>query len=320
MYTLFIFYLLHIRSLPAVPLSIFHNKVFEIWLGTPHNSAVVIVRVGALFAAPPSETSQFETIKNEWKRKALQCVWRWAARGRQRGSLTPQAQVDGKSLMQWRKWTTVQRLVPCRLRKKGTDALCVEGEWRVGSRILMKGWDYFPKWHGLGFLQMRILQRWHSTWEHGIPPGTELSHDLNAKRKGILFISEFSVVVLFFYLTSLGCEWTQSEIWIWAKHFCFSSSATVWQWFCRYPLAPLWTLTTSRRREWRRSGDRSSVNSGSPARLKQQVRVKYRFRFWPFITAPRSWLRSWEGTDSKVVDRITRRLSTMPKRFTSSTW
>lgn len=38
-------------------------------------------------------------------------------------------------------------------------------EWRVGYRTLMKNWDYFPKWHGFAPMQMRILQRWHSTWE-----------------------------------------------------------------------------------------------------------------------------------------------------------
>lgn len=54
----------------------------------------------------------------------------------------------------------------------------------------MKIWDYFPEWHGFAPTQMRISQRWHSTWENGIPPGTGLTHDLYENIKGILFKSE----------------------------------------------------------------------------------------------------------------------------------
>lgn len=163
---------------------------------------------------------------------------------------------------------------------------------------------------------MLTLQRWHSTWENGIPSGTRLTNDLNEKRKGD------SIQIGNFLPLSLDTPrlWVDSEIWIWEMRFCFSSFQIVWQWLCRYPRAPLWTLATSRKREWRRSGDRFSVNCGWPVRLKQQVQVRYRFRSWPFTTAPRSSLRSWEENAIRVVDRITRRLTTMPKRFTSSTW
>lgn len=187
----------------------------------------------------PTKTSQL-VITYKWERSELECVWGWAARSYQRGALAPKhkwmerAQCNGE---------TEQRCTVSRAEREETFAWG-KGGWILGKRLLMKNWDpFFSKWHGFVPMQMRFLQRWHSTWKkNGNLPGTELTHDLNEKRKGVLFSSELCFA--FFYLTSIGCKRTHSEIWIWSMHFCFSSCQTVWQWLCRYPLAPLWTSTT----------------------------------------------------------------------------
>lgn len=42
---------------------------------------------------------------------------------------------------------------------------------------------------------MRIWQRWHSTWENGISPGSELTQDLNEKRKGFCLNRNLVLIV-----------------------------------------------------------------------------------------------------------------------------
>lgn len=161
----------------------------------------------------------------------------------------------------------------------------------------MRKWDFFRN-------------RTHSRLEFNI--------HIYIKRDSITIGIRFFFCI-FLSLRLLDQLWVNAT-WIWAKLSCFSSFATVSQWLSHCPLAPLWISTTSGKRGWRRCADRFWVNSGWPVRLRQRGRPRYPFRFWPFITAPRSSSRSWEETGSRVADRIAQRLSTTPKRFTSSTW
>lgn len=109
----------------------------------------------------PTKTSQL-VITYKWERSELECIWGWAARSYQRGALAPKhkwmerAQCNGE---------TEQRCTVSRAEREETFAWG-KGGWILGKRLLMKNWDpFFPKWHGFVPMQMRFLQRWHSTWK-----------------------------------------------------------------------------------------------------------------------------------------------------------
>lgn len=200
------------------------------------------------------KTSQL-VITYKCERGAFECIWGWAAGSYHRGALAPRhkwmerAQCNGETEPRCRDWCAVNRG-----KREETVAWDKGGmNFRINS-FNEELRSFFSEWHGFVPIKMRFLQRWHSTWEkwESSRNRTYSRPEWKEKREFYsfrnFFYFGFSLGLFFFfaffYLTSIGCERTHSEIWIWSMHFCFSSCQTVWQWLCRYPLAPLWTSIT----------------------------------------------------------------------------
>lgn len=107
---------------------------------------------------------------------------------------------------------------------------------------------------------------------------------------------------------------------IWVRLYCSSSSSTARLWARPCPLVPPWISTMWRGRGSRRSGVRYWASSGWRVPRSPSDRTRSPIRSKRCITAPRSYWRSWGGIGSKVAVRTTPRLSTMPRRYTNSTW
>lgn len=112
----------------------------------------------------------------------------------------------------------------------------------------------------------------------------------------------------------------QRERCIWARLYCLSSSSTAQLWARACQLVPPWILTMWKGRGSRRYEVRFWASSDWRVLRSPSDRIKSLIRSKRCITAPRSYWRSLGGIGSKVAVRTTQRQSTMPKRYTNSTW
>lgn len=119
---------------------------------------------------------------------------------------------------------------------------------------------------------------------------------------------------------SCAANQMQTERCIWVRLYCSSSSSTaqLWARLCR--LVPPWISTTWKGSGSRRYGVRSWANSDWRVLRTPSDRVRSPIKSKHCITAPRSYWRSSGGIGSRVAVRTTQRQSTMPKRYTNSTW
>ena len=107
---------------------------------------------------------------------------------------------------------------------------------------------------------------------------------------------------------------------IWVRLCCLFSSSTARRWAHPCQPVPPWTWTMWGRRGSRRYEVKSWANSDWQVRHTPSRRLKSLFKSKRCITAPRSCWGSCGETGRKNAARTTQRQSTMPKRYTNSTW
>lgn len=207
----------------------------------------LILRKEVITWCPSLQKTSQLVITYKWERCELECVWGW--------TITEAHWLQGTS--GWKEPNAMGRLnrgaeigaLWTRERqKKGLHE--TRGGWILRYTVFMKNWDHFFQ-NGTDLFPCKcaFCKDDIALEKMGIFQEQNLLTTWMKREKGVLFSLEFFIVLFFifffvFYLTSIGCERTHSEIWIWSMHFCFSFCQTVWQWLCRYPLAPLWTSIT----------------------------------------------------------------------------